>query len=240
LKGAEVVVEIELLPVSEINVHEMNVMTKEILANPIEVEQQSQEEWQGVTHRFSLASELAETHFETLNLAVVTDDFDANRFAENVDTEQHVKEDDEIARSESDEGNVQPSVNTAPDASVDTGGKGNEANVPSSVITVCDVPTSNHIDWSSYYTDEELRALKLKHINLKDYLNHKDICHIRSVVCGSAVVDDEGDPSVREEVIKKGQLFESLDAVKPFFKTTLYVTIDHNMWPSQTKTLSTS
>jgi hypothetical protein len=118
---------------------------------------------------------------------------------------------------------------TAPDAPVDTGGEGNEANVPSSAITLCDVPTSSHIDWSSYYTDEELRVLKLKHINLKDYLNHKDISHIGLVICDCVVVDDEGNLSVREEVINKDQLFESPDAVKLFFRTTLYVIIDHTI-----------
>jgi hypothetical protein len=41
------------------------------------------------------------TNSEALNLAVVTDEFDANTFAENVDTEQDIEEDDEIARSES-------------------------------------------------------------------------------------------------------------------------------------------
>jgi hypothetical protein len=89
--------------------------------------------------------------------------------------------------------------------------------VLSSAVTLCDVPTSSRIDWDSYYTDEELRVLKLQHINLRDYPNHKDISHIGSVVCDSAVVD-EGDPRVREEVIKKGEPFESLDAVKFFFQ----------------------
>jgi hypothetical protein len=69
----------------------------------------------------------------------------------------------------------------------------------------------------------------LKHIHLQDYPNHKDISHIESVVCDSAVVDDEGNLRVWEEVIKKGQLFESLDAVKLFFRTMLYVIIDHTM-----------
>jgi hypothetical protein len=58
----------------------------------------------------------------------------------------------------------------------------------------------------------------LEHINLEDYPNHKDISHIGSAVCDSAVVDDEGNPSVRQEVIKKGQLFESLNATKLFFQ----------------------
>jgi hypothetical protein len=113
---------------------------------------------------------------------------------------------------------MQPSVDTTPDASVDPGGEGNEANVSSSAVTLCDVPASSRIDWASYYTDEELRALKLKHINLQDYLSHEDISHIGSAVCVSAVVNDEGNPRVRREVIKKGQLFESLDAVKFFFQ----------------------
>jgi hypothetical protein len=132
---------------------------------------------------------LAKTNSEVLNLAVVIDDFDADTFVENVDTKQHVEEDDETTRSKNDEGNVQPSVHT--------GGEGNEANVTSSTVTLCDVPTSSHIDWSLYYTDKELRALKLKHINLQDYLNHKNISHIGSAVCDSAVVNDEGNARVR-------------------------------------------
>jgi hypothetical protein len=113
---------------------------------------------------------------------------------------------------------MQTSVDTAPDAPVGPGGEANEANVPSSVVTLCDVPTSSHIDWGSYYIDEELMALKLKHINLQDYPNHMDISHVGSAVCDSSVVDDEGNPRVREEVIKKSQLFESLDVVKFFFQ----------------------
>jgi hypothetical protein len=68
-----------------------------------------------------------------------------------------------------------------------------------------------------YYTKEELRILKLKHINLLEYPNHKEISHIGSVVCDSAVMDGEENPRVRDEVIKKSQLFESLYAVKFFF-----------------------
>jgi hypothetical protein len=112
LKGSEVVAEIALLPVGEINVHETGVTTEEIIADPIVVEQLSQEEWQGVTHRVNLGSELAKTNSEALNLAVITDDFDADTFAENIDTEHHIEEDDETTRSESDEGNVQPLVHT--------------------------------------------------------------------------------------------------------------------------------
>jgi hypothetical protein len=161
---------------------------------------------------------LAKLNSEALNLAVVIGEFNADTFAENVDTEQHVEEDDETSINESDEENVQPLVDTAPDAPVDgTVDKGNEANMPSLAVTTCDVPTSSRIDRSSYYTDEELMALKLKLINLQDYLNYKDICHIELVICDSAIVDDEWNPRVREEVIKKGQLFESLDVVKHFF-----------------------
>jgi hypothetical protein len=42
------------------------------------------------------------TNSEALNLAVVTYEFDADTFDENVDTEQHIEEDDKTARSESD------------------------------------------------------------------------------------------------------------------------------------------
>jgi hypothetical protein len=62
-----------------------------------------------------------------------------------------------------------------------------------------------------------MRTLKLKHITLQDYRNHKDVSQIGSALCDSAVVDDEGNPSV-QEVIKKGQMFETLDAIKLFFQ----------------------
>jgi hypothetical protein len=140
----------------------------------------------------SLASELAKTNFEALNLAVVTDKFDTDTFDENVDTEKHIEEDDETGRSESNE--------------------------ELSGVTLVDVPTSSRIDWGLYYTDEELRALKLKHITLEDYPNHKDVSQIGSALCDSVVVDDKGNLKVQEEAIKKGQIFETLDAVKLFFQ----------------------
>jgi hypothetical protein len=146
LKGTEVVAEITLLPIDEINVHDTGVTIKETIADPIAVEQLSQGEWQGITHRVNLGSKLVKTNSETLNLAVVTDEFDADTFTNNVDTQQHIEEDDET-RSESDEENRQPSVDIAPDATVGPGGEGNEANVPSSVVIVCDVMTSSRIDW---------------------------------------------------------------------------------------------
>jgi hypothetical protein len=46
---------------------------------------------------------LVKINFEALNLAVVTDKFDANTFDENVDIEQYVEEDDKTVRGESDE-----------------------------------------------------------------------------------------------------------------------------------------
>jgi hypothetical protein len=191
LKGGEVVGVIAPLSTGEITVHEDGVTTEETIADLITIEQPSQEELQGVIHMVSLASELAKTNSKALNLAVVTDEFDADTFDENVDTEQYVEEGDETARSESNE--------------VLTG------------VTPYDVLTSSHIDWGSYYTDEELKALKLKHITLQDYPNHKDVSQIGSVLCDSVVVDDEGNLRVQEEVIKKGQMFETLDAVKLFF-----------------------
>jgi hypothetical protein len=160
---------------------------------------------------------LAKTNSKSLNLAVVRDEFDADMFDENIDNEQHVEENDELSRSESNEENMQPSVDTALDAPVGPSGKGNENNVTSSVVTLCDVPTSSRIDWGSYYTYEKFRALKLKHINLQDYLNHKKISHIGSAICDSAIVNDEENLRVREEVIKTSQLFESFNVVKFFF-----------------------
>jgi hypothetical protein len=49
-----------------------------------------------------------------------------------------------------------------------------------------------------------LRALKVKLINLQVYPNNKGISHIESVICDSAIVDDEGNLRVGEEVIKTG------------------------------------
>jgi hypothetical protein len=136
------------------------------------VEQVSQEEWHGATHRVNLGSELAKTNSKAPNLAVVTDEFGGNTFDESVDTELNVEEDNEAAISESDEENVKPSVDTSPDASVGVVDEGNEQNVPSSVAAQCDVPISSRIDWSSYFTEEGLRALKMKLINLQDPPSH--------------------------------------------------------------------
>jgi hypothetical protein len=146
LKGAEIVVKIAPLPSGEIIVQETGVTTEEIVAHPIAVEQASQEEWQGGTQKVSLGSELTKTNSEALNLVVVTDEFDANMFDENVDTEAHVEEDDEAAINESDEENVQPSVDIAPGAPVSVVDKGNEQNVPSSPAAQCDILRSSHID----------------------------------------------------------------------------------------------
>jgi hypothetical protein len=63
-----------------------------------------------------------------------------------------------------------------------------------------------------------LRVLKAKLINLQDYPNNKDISHIEYVVCDSAIVDDEGNRRVGEEVLQTGQLFETLDVVNFFFQ----------------------
>jgi hypothetical protein len=46
---------------------------------------------------------LAKINSEALNLAVVTDEFDADTFDANIDTEQHIEEDDETARRKSEE-----------------------------------------------------------------------------------------------------------------------------------------
>jgi hypothetical protein len=191
LKGAEVVGVIAPLSTDEIIMHEDGVITEETMADPITIEQPSQQELQGVTHTVNLASELTKTNFEALNLAVVTCEFDDDVFDENIDTEQHVEKDDETTRSESDE----ELTGVAP----------------------YDVPTSSRIDWGSYYIDEELRTLKLKHITLQDYPNHKDVSQIGSALCDSVVVDDEENSRVQKEVIKKGQMFETRDAVKLFF-----------------------
>jgi hypothetical protein len=72
-------------------VHEDGVTAEETIADPITIQQPSQEELQGVTHTISLASELAKINSEALNLAVVTNEFDADTFDENVDTKQHVE-----------------------------------------------------------------------------------------------------------------------------------------------------
>jgi hypothetical protein len=106
LKGVEVVAEIALLPTGEIIVHKMGVRIEEIVADPIAVEQPSQEEWQGVTNRVSLGSELVKMNFESLNLALVTDEFDANTLDKNIDNEQHVDENDESLNGESEEENM--------------------------------------------------------------------------------------------------------------------------------------
>jgi hypothetical protein len=58
----------------------------------------------------------------------------------------------------------------------------------------------------------------VKLINLQDYSNNKEISQIKSTICDSAILNDEGNPRVGEEVIKSGQLFETLDAIKFLFQ----------------------
>jgi hypothetical protein len=110
------------------------------------VEQPTQEEWQGCTHRVRLGSELAKINSEAINLAVVTDEFDADTYDENFDTEPHVEEDDEATISEGNKESVQSSVDTTPDAPSGTVDEGNEQNVSTSAVAQCDVPTSSRID----------------------------------------------------------------------------------------------
>jgi hypothetical protein len=93
---------------------------------------------------------LGKTNSEALNLVVVTDEFDVDTFAENIDTEQYVEEDDETAINES----------TGRHSLHRQWGKYALLN---SYSVWCDS--------SSYYSDEKLRALKLKLINLQDYPN---------------------------------------------------------------------
>jgi hypothetical protein len=76
----------------------------------------------------------------------------------------------------------------------------NDSTVPQSLVHVCDVTTCSHIDWTLYYTEEELGALKLKHINLHEFANHKDISGIGSAVCDSALMSEEGNPRIMDEV----------------------------------------
>jgi hypothetical protein len=69
--------------------------TEEIIVDPIVVDVPRQEECQSITHRVSLGSELAKTNSESLNLALIRDEFDINTFDENLDNEQHIDENDE-------------------------------------------------------------------------------------------------------------------------------------------------
>jgi hypothetical protein len=89
---------------------------------------------------------LAKTDSKSLNLALVRDEFNANTVAENLDSEKHVDENDELSSSDSDEENMQALFDTSPDVPVDIGGEGNEPNMPHSVVALCDVPTSSRID----------------------------------------------------------------------------------------------
>jgi hypothetical protein len=61
----------------------------------------SQEECQDVTHMVSLGSKLAKMNSESLNLALVRDEFDIDIFDENLDNEQNIDKNDESSRSES-------------------------------------------------------------------------------------------------------------------------------------------
>jgi hypothetical protein len=78
--------------------------------------------------------------------------------------------------------------------------------VPQSLVLACDVATCSCIDWTLHYIEEELREFNLKHINLREFPNHND----------SALMSKESNPRITDKVIKKGQLYESLEPVKFF------------------------
>jgi hypothetical protein len=117
---------------------------------------------------------------------------------------QNADEDDEAASTDNVEENN--------DTPVGIGGEGNDSFVPQLFVHV------SRIDWTLYYTEEELKALKLKRIKLHEFPNHKDKSGIGSTICDSALVSKEGNPRIMDEVIKKGQFFESLEAVQLFFQ----------------------
>jgi hypothetical protein len=127
LKAAEVVAEVVPLPGGEMTVHGTGMMTEEVIANPIVMEQMSHDEWQPATHRVILGSELAKANSEAVNLALVRDEFDGDTFDPNPSNEQNVDENDESSSSESDEEITQAPVHTGGEAPVDTNGKGNES-----------------------------------------------------------------------------------------------------------------
>jgi hypothetical protein len=223
LKGAEVIAEVMPSTCGGIIVHQ-TVMTEEVIADPIAVEQLSQEEVQNVNQRLSLGSEMAKANSDFHDLALATDEFDA-KMLEDEPINDRIDEDDEPSSTDNEEEN-----NDDQDGIVD---EGNESGVPQSLVPAGDVPMSSRIDWMLYYTEEELSALKLKNTNLVDAPNYKDISQIDSAVCDSALMLEEGNPRTTEEVIKKGQLFESLEAVKFFFQDYAVRHIGHIMLQSQ-------
>jgi hypothetical protein len=99
---------------------------------------------------------------------------------------QNVDEDDEAASTDNEE--------ESNETSVDIGGEVNGSFVPQSVVLV------SRIGWTLYYTEEELRALMLRHINLCEFPNHKDISGIGSAICNSALVFEEGNPRITDEL----------------------------------------
>jgi hypothetical protein len=192
-------------------------MTEEVIDDPIVIEQLSQDE----CHNLALASDefdvniLDNEHCNEENI----DEYDEASSSDNEEESnealvgtggegndslvpQNVDEDDEAASTDNEE--------ESNEALVDIGGEGNDSFVPQFVVHV------SRIDLMLYYTYEELRTLKLKHINLHESPNHKDINDIGTAVCNSALVSEEGNPRITDEAIKKGQLFESLDVVEFF------------------------
>jgi hypothetical protein len=62
LKGADVVAELATFPRGEMTLHGTGMMTEAIIFDPIDVEQLSQDECHGVSHRVSLGSELVKAN----------------------------------------------------------------------------------------------------------------------------------------------------------------------------------
>jgi hypothetical protein len=116
LKSAEVVAELALLPSGEMIVHRTYITTEEIIVDPIVMEQLSQDEFQGGTHRVSLGSDLVKANSEALNLPLVRDEFDGDMFDWILANEHNVDETDESSSSESDKENIETLFDTGHEA----------------------------------------------------------------------------------------------------------------------------
>jgi hypothetical protein len=112
-------------------------MIEEVIVDPIVVEQSSQAECPHVTHRVSLGSKMDEANPEFHNLALTSDEFDADMLYNEPSNEQNVDEDDETSSTDNEE--------VSNEALIGPGGEVNDLTVSRSLVHVCDVPTCSRL-----------------------------------------------------------------------------------------------
>uniref|UniRef100_K3YLA0 SWIM-type domain-containing protein n=1 Tax=Setaria italica TaxID=4555 RepID=K3YLA0_SETIT len=163
----------------------------------------------------------------TFDLAIANDDFPNDTFERD---EANIDDDDISMGSEGSEfkDDGVEDVEGEEESPSQSGGHKNEdeesqyqEDAPQfDTATVHDVEGIGRMDEYFSYTQNELRLLKERDVELPSVPNDKDISMVHKAICESSMVNFEGIPFNENPVIKKGMKFKSLEELKFSWLTT--------------------